>query len=334
MSQVKINTAISNINSGKIKPVYVLYGEEDFFVEQFLEELKGTLFNPGDEDFNLDVYYGSETDGTSIVNAASSFPMMVDTRLVIVKEFHHLNEKSREQVVRYCRNPAQSSCLVLASSKLSKSHKTIKSFAENCTLIETKPLYDNQVAPWIKSQVAHRKRTITDDAIALLQASAGNSLRRLFSELNKIEILIKDKKDIQVQDVERVVGISKEHTIFEFCDAVAEKKVSKSLTILHRLLELGENPTGILVMLNRHFMLLTKAKEMVLKRSRKDDMVSELRINRYFIQKYITQTKQYSRAQLFSIFELLLEADTHLKSSYQKPKLVLESLLFEIYSKT
>ncbi|MBN1479148.1 DNA polymerase III subunit delta [candidate division KSB1 bacterium] len=320
----------ADLKADKISQLYLFYGEEDFLVKQLVDALRKAVLQPGDEDFNLDVLYGNETDGAAIINAAMSFPMMAERRLVIVKDITLLNEKSLQLLVKYAEKPSKSTCLCLTSAKLGNS-ATIKKLKELCKVIEARRLYDNQVLGWIKSHVKDRGYSISEEAASLLQINVGNSLRRLSSEIDKIELLT-GAKEITIRDVEAVVGSTKDYNVFEFCDAVAGKHLEKSLRILNRLLELGESPVGLLVMLSRHFTIIVKAKELLSKRSSKSDIAKELRINQYFVDKYIQQAQKYRRDQLQGIFQLLLSADQHLKTSYQKPKLVIESLLFEIYS--
>ncbi len=318
----------SDLKKGIVATVYLFYGQEDFLIEQWLKALQQAVLQPGDEDFNLDVLYGNETDGAAVVNIAMSFPMMAEKRMVVVKDFHHLSEKSLNLITAYIQKPSASSCLALTTTKLGGTNAVIKALAKYSKVLEAKPLYDNHVPAWVKAHVKERGFTISDEAITLLQLNAGNSLRRLSSEIDKIELLLKDRHEISVQDVEAIVGASKEFNVFEFADAVAEKNLPKSLRILNRLLELGESPIGILVMLTRHYTIIAKAKEMIISRMRKDEMGRALRVNPYFIDKYVRQAAKYNKSQLGDIFQLLLTADQHLKSSYQKPKLVLESLIF------
>jgi DNA polymerase III subunit delta len=320
----------ADMKNGEISPLYLFYGPEDFLIEGWINSILKKSLQPGDEDFNLDILYGNETDGASIVNVAMSFPMMAERRLVIVKEFHHLKEKCIKLISTYMQKPSGTSCLVLASSKFTSTNAVIKSWSKLCRALEAKPLYDNHVPPWIRSHVKERGLTIADDAINLLQMNAGNSLRRLASEIDKIELVLKDRREVAVEDVESVVGASKEFNVFEFADAVSDKNQPKSLRILHRLLELGESPIGMLVMLNRQYTIIVKAKELSAASARKDEMSRALRVNPYFVEKYVRQAGKYNRNQLGDIMQLLLTADQHLKSSYQKPKLILESLIFEI----
>ncbi|MBN1464200.1 DNA polymerase III subunit delta [candidate division KSB1 bacterium] len=326
------NQFYADLHDGRIALFYLFYGEEEFLIRRATDALQKAALQPGDEDFNLDVLYGSETDGATIINAAMSFPMMASRRLVIVKDFHHLDEKGHALLLKYAEKPSPSSCLCLTSSKYTGASGIIKKLAPYARVLEAKRLYDNQVPAWIRSHLKERGYTIAEEAATLLQMNVGNSLRRLSSEIDKIELLKKESRDITIEDVEAVVGATKEYNVFEFCDAVAGKDVEKSLRILYRLIELGESPVGLLVMLNRHFAILAKTKELALKRTAKEEMAKNLRVNHYFLDKYLQQAQKYRREQIQQIFQLMLTADAQLKMSYQKPRLTLETLLFEIFS--
>jgi len=313
-------------------PVYLFYGEEEYLIEEYTDAVLSAVLQPGDADFNLDILYANDCDGAAIVNAAASFPMMADARVVVVKDFHALNEKSLSLLLKYVEKPSATTRLLLCSSELRAASAVIKKLTPYGFSLEAKPLYDNQIPPWIKNQLQKRGYTISDEAVAMLQANVGNSLRRLLSEIDKIELHLQGRKDIHIEDVETVVGLSKEFTVFELSDAVAEKKIKKSLRILNRLIDLGEPPIAILAMLTRHFVIIAKAKEMAAAKTQRDEIAKTLKIHTFFIDKYIHQTQLFTREHLTHIFSLLLNADQALKSSYQKPRLVLELLILEIYS--
>lgn len=321
----------NSLRQKEFYPLYLFFGEEDYLVEQYVDAVLAAALAPEDKDFNLDIFYGNETDGAAIVNAASAFPMMAERRLVIVREFHHLDNPAQNLLAKYAQNASPTTCLILTSSEFTSTSSVIKKLSPFGFAVEAKPLYENQAPAWIKSHAKNRGLDISDEAVALLSANTGVSLRRLASEIDKIELLLGDRKAIEVADVEAVVGSSKEYTKFELGDAVAEKRLEKSLRILNRLIEWGESPTSVLSMLTRHFVMLVKAKELSSARVSREEIAAALRTNPYFVGKYLQQTGRYTREHLAEIFALLLQADQHLKSSYQKPRLTLELLIFEIY---
>ena len=191
-------------------------------------------------------------------------------------------------------------------------------------------MYENQVPDWIRTYLKDQKLTIADDAIRLLHTSTGNSLRSISSEIEKIKLNLGERSNIELEDVESVVGISKLFNVFELCDAVGKRNIKSSLHILSQMLQLGEQPVVIMTMLSRHFQILLKVKELKARKTRDDEIAKSLRIHPFFLKNYAQQSARFNRTQFDKAFQLLLEADKHLKTSYQKPKLILESLLFRL----
>ena len=84
------------VEGGKLAPVYFLYGEEVFFIEAMVKKIvkKGT--DPTTKDFNYDILQGEQVDGAAVVGLASSFPMMADRRIVILKSVQKLSTSDKK----------------------------------------------------------------------------------------------------------------------------------------------------------------------------------------------------------------------------------------------
>ncbi|MBD3374722.1 DNA polymerase III subunit delta [candidate division KSB1 bacterium] len=331
MDTQAFETLIKQWKAGKFDPIYLFYGEEDFLIEQLCDQILQYALAPQDHDFNLDILYASEIDGSQLINAVTSYPMMAERRLILVKNLQQLDEKAQEMLAKYSQQPSPSSCLVMTASKL-KANTPLAKSKKHFTVFEAKKLYDNKIPDWIRSQLAPNKITITNEAMRLLLASTGNSLRNINVELEKILLQLDDRKEISVKDVERVVGISKQYNIFELCDAVGNRNIGSGLAIANRMLQAGESAVGMLVMLTRHFFILARIKECKAQRMQERDMARELKIHPYFLKNYLRQAGQYSRDQLRDAFSILLDADVHIKSSYQKPQMIMELLVVKLGS--
>ena len=77
---------IRDIRAGKFSSMYVLHGEESFFIEEIYKEIISNLVDEASKDFNETILYGRDTDLSDILAAARRFPMMSDRQLVLVKE--------------------------------------------------------------------------------------------------------------------------------------------------------------------------------------------------------------------------------------------------------
>jgi len=67
-----------------------------------------------------------------------------------------------------------------------------------------------------------------------------------------------------------------------------------------------------------------------IKKSSAQDLATLTKLNIYFINKIRNQANNYKAEELKSAFNHLTTADLHLKTSYQKPKLVMELLLHKL----
>ena len=100
-----------DIIAKKFAPVYVLMGEEPFFMDQITDLLITHVLDDSERDFNQIIMYGSDTDSASIINAARRFPMMSKYQLVVVREAQLIRDI--EFLSNYVKNPLMSTILVI-----------------------------------------------------------------------------------------------------------------------------------------------------------------------------------------------------------------------------
>ncbi len=112
-----------DIDQSRLRPVYFLYGPEEYLKEQAVQGILGKLVSPDLKDFNLDVLYGDETDAASIVDRVASLPMMTERRVVLVRNVDHLPIEERRKILEYSA-PSEKRKLLEALEK--DIHKTKK----------------------------------------------------------------------------------------------------------------------------------------------------------------------------------------------------------------
>jgi DNA polymerase-3 subunit delta len=282
--------------------------------------------------FNLDVMYGSKVDAQDVVAHASSFPMMAERRVVVVKEPEKLatTDAARDALAAYIKKPLESTSLVFVAEKpdfRKKLFSDLKKFAE---LIECKPLWDNEVPGWISERIAKLGKQASPEACRLLQAYAGNSLRGLQTEINKLFVFIGDKKQIEPEDVAGVVGETKGYTIFELQNAIGRRDCRTAIQIVERMLEHGESPQFMIVMLTRFFTQLYKLTELKQRRLSDREIASEIALSPFVVKQYLSHVANFSTEQIEQCFRSLLEADVTLKSTSRDPHLVMDLLVYAL----
>ena len=77
---------IKEIQAGRVRPVYLLCGEEQYLVESTLKQMLEHLLSPETRDFNLTHLDGAEVSVREILSAVEVYPVMADWRVVVVSE--------------------------------------------------------------------------------------------------------------------------------------------------------------------------------------------------------------------------------------------------------
>lgn len=325
------NDALVQLKKGALARVYILFGEEKYLQDDLIDRIIKMSINPAMKDFNLDVFYASEADVEKIINAARSFPMMDERRVIIVKDIHEFKPTELKHLTNYFQNTSSSSCMVLTTNQKKTSGRLTGQASAQIAAIDCRAFYDNEIPGWIENYLKTKNLEIESQAIYLMQAQTGNSLLNLVNELEKILINIHPRTKITVADIQSVTSVSKQFNVFELCNAVGDKNFARTLAILNKLLQQGDSATGIIIQLTRHFVHLMKISEGYRQGKRSvNEFMKITGLTYYFVNDMMRQAKNFSIEQLRNSFEFLAEADLHLKTGYQKSEMVMELLLYKL----
>jgi DNA polymerase-3 subunit delta len=329
MTPDELQTAVAH---KQFAPVYLFHGSEDLLIEESVKAIVEAALDEGTKGFNYDVVYGSKVEAKDVVAMAASFPMMSKRRIVVVKEFEKLvaAESERDIFLAYLARPLESTSLILITEKPDFRKKPFTDLKKKAVVVECNALYDNQVPAWITSRVKKLKREMKPEAVRVLHEYVGNSLRGLQNELDKLFIFVGDKRTIDAEDVHAVVGASKGYTIFELQNAIGRKDLKQALTILERMMEYGESPQFIIVMLTRFFTQLWKLSELKRRKASNQEIAATIGVPPFFVREYLDFSNRYTVEQIERSFRVLLDADITLKSTSREPRLVLDLLLYAL----
>jgi DNA polymerase-3 subunit delta len=329
------SSLLQNIKKGKIDPCYLFYGEELFLAEQLSDAIIFKIFNAEKDDFNLHIFYGKEATGESILNAAMSFPVMAEKKVVVLRDAEQLDKSGRDSLVPYFNNPLDSTCFIVVTSKPDFRQKLFSTLKEKASSIELKRLKENDVPAWIQSFLVGKNKTITPKAAMLLASRLDISLRELSSQMEKLITFIGIREEINDEDVEAVIGISRQYNVFELCRAIGQKNLPDAMTILENMLRYGEQPVGMIIMMVRQFIILWHICDMQAVKKSGKEIESFLTANfrvwpSMLNQEYYPQAKNFDVKQIHRCFRYLLEADTDLKSSSVHDDMIMQKLIFQL----
>ncbi|MDO4702758.1 DNA polymerase III subunit delta [Tannerella sp.] len=220
-----------DIKAKKFSPIYVLMGEEPYFIDRISELLLQHVLNESERDFNQMILYGADTKAVDIINAARRFPMMSEYQLVVVREAQLV--ANIDLLTSYAKNPLASTILVIEHKykKLDGRKGLSAAVAKTGVLFDSKKIPDYKIEDYIASVLRERAFEADRKAAAMLAEYLGNDLALLHQTLDKLRILLttdSPEKKITPELIEKNVGISKEYNNFELQRAIADKDVLKA----------------------------------------------------------------------------------------------------------
>lgn len=228
------------IAARRFAPIYLLMGEEGYFIDSLCDALASTILTPAEQSFNQITVYGKDTDAAQVVNLCRQMPMMGSHEVIIVREAQQL--RNIEKLSLYTSKPQPSTILVVCHKDRSVDRRS--AFYKQCAaagvVFESVRPRDYEIGPWLSGFIASKGCRIDEKALSMLTDHLGCDVSKIANELEKLLVSLPEgTQRITDRDIERNIGISREYNNFELCKAVLGRDMARALRIADHF---GRNP--------------------------------------------------------------------------------------------
>lgn len=208
------------LQQGQYAQVYLLDGEEPYYIDRLLHHFEENVLLPEERDFNLITLYGKESEWKDVVNAARRFPMFAERMVVILKEAAQM--KDLGELEGYIANPSPSTILVIEHrfKKLDGRSKLAKVVPKKGVYFTSDKLKEDEVPAWVAGFGQSQGLEIGPQEAEMLAVYLGNDLQKIANELEKIRINEQDLRQLSVSHIEKYVGVSREYNVFDLPDVL------------------------------------------------------------------------------------------------------------------
>ncbi len=236
-SAVGFNTLLSEIRAGRFAPVYLLQGEEAYFIDTLAEALRERVV-PDEEarDFDLTVLFGNECSIDEVAGAVRRFPVMGERQLVMLKELQTMDRGSAQlaKIAQLAQNPSATTVLVITwkGEPLKATHDFVKALKKGGGInFQSMKMRDWELNAHITDYCSARKVHIDRKATEMLKEFVGNDLSRLATDIDKL-IVAGGGEPITPEMVEKNIGISKDYNNFELIKALSVRDYGRCMQIV------------------------------------------------------------------------------------------------------
>jgi len=325
---------------------YILYGQDDFSLNQTMGKIKADLGDRETVATNTTRLEGQHLTLTELRSKCDAAPFLSSRRLVIVEgllgRFEVKQSKPRsgkgksrdglgewEGLTSYIEKMPETTVLVLVDEEVQGQNALLKKISPLAEVKTFPLLRGKDLKTWIRQRVKAEGGDISPQAVNLLAELIGGDLWAMDGEIQKL-LLYSQERPISEDDVRQLVSCIQEASIFALVDAVAEGRTELAQRVLHRLYDEGVAPTYILTMITRQFRLIAQARDLEKGLSR-PQIQDRLGLKSSFsLDKTLSQAKLYDFEGVKRAYDKLLETDLAIKTGKYSDKLALELLVTEL----
>lgn len=315
---------LAEIRSGKLAPVYVLAGEEPWYIDKLCDAFESQVLPEESKAFDFSKHYGKGLVKQSLLADCRSFPLQGPRRLVLLKEAQDA-EKERESsdfleyMGSYFQNPTPSTVLVIAYKGRPDKRRSIwKSLttSKNVRFFQSEKPREQNLPAIIQSLATEAGIRMEPAAIQALMELVGADMVRLDNEIQKLALAPEAGGLITRDTVIDKVSFSRQYNIFELYKALARRNKHQ---IIHIGLNMARNSKDNPLLKNINqiftfysnlllFMYYIRREKMT-----PDQAAKTMDLNFYSKQDYLEALNHHSFDDVRRILNLLLEYDLKAK---------------------
>lgn len=332
---------LEEIKKRQIRSVYLLYGEEVYFIRQIEQAVIHSALAPEEIDMNL-LSLDKDPSINELIALIETVPFMGGKNVIIIRDTilfrprkagtsEPAEDKSEERLLKVISNMPDYTHLILSTTeKVDKRRKLFKLIEKHGTAVEVANIKGKDVRGWLTAKLSELNKKMDSDAmeyfLGVISIMPQVSLGFLHNELEKAALFTAGKARISQSELVKIMSAIPEISIFSMIDAVSQKQLGKALQLMGEQLKSGEHPLKLVSLLTRQVRLMWQAKEMSKEGHGSREIAERLGLVPFIGEKLLKQSKNFTSDILKQATLALATADYELKSG-KANKSVLEEII-------
>lgn len=326
-----------DISKGQFKKVYALFGEEEYLVSQYRNNLVRALTEVSDlselaGNMNYLKISGECKDYSEVASFAQTLPFFAPRRVILLDGVKAL-AKSGDELSSIIENSPDTTFFIITDEKADKKLKIYKCIENIGHITEMKKQNEERLGRWITRKVNLEGKNITVGAVNELIERTDKDMLVISNELEKILAYCLDKDVIEVKDVSELVHMQISDNIFEMIDALGNRNQKKAMALYDEMLEAKEAPAKILWHMGTAFTRIYCVKEMRAKGFDKKAIADKMGLWSRLIDGYINQSRMFSLSELRQAMEDCTEYSHRIHDGRLGDRVSVELLIVKYSSK-
>lgn len=332
---------LAQIKEGDLKPVYLLYGEEQYLKELYCRKLVEAAVGDAFPEFNLHAFDGNKLDMEQVAAAVESMPFMAEQRCVTIAPFPYdkLNSKEKEIFDSLVEAPVPTTVLILMVNdpeflpkKNSKAKKLLAQIDHVGVVMELNKRSEGDMVKFLQKRAKANGCSLSKELCQYLMERCEDDMLTLSNELEKVTAYA-GGGEITKEHIDAVTIKAVNARIYDLAKAILAEKSQQAMTILQELIYLRYQPTVILSALSSAYLDLYIAKTALAAGKGQTEIAKhfEYRGRDFVIRNSLRDCRRYDMEVLRRSVACLADTDKRMKSSRADNNILLEQVVAELF---
>ncbi len=322
----------SSIKNGKIAPLYIFQGPEEFLIEHMMGEIKKLLIEEWSEMMNFKSF-AEMPPVNEAVDFLETLPVMAERKLAVFRKcgLFSGNIKNKAEWEKALSNVADFNCVIIWEDAPEKGKKpnSVRKAAEDggATVVEFPLRTESDLKTWVSKFAASKGKTIDQKNALYLVNSLERKMRVIKTEFEKIVSFSKSNQ-ITREDIDAVIVKPAMENVFGVIDAIFDGRRDACYGLLYTLRTLKQEPVNILSLLSGQLLTIYKAKLYLLEGKSHSETAYTLG-GGFLNEKCTRKAEKIKLENIQTLINLCYEADKNIKQGKIAGWTALETIVAE-----
>lgn len=329
---------LDEIKNKKYKPVMIFFGEEKMRIENATDYIKKSLLGEKTNEFNYEIIYCEEGSGVSIYQSFITPPFLGGNKLIIAREAERLKDDDYSDLIKILKyNKFNGIILIMIfyDEELPSRGKNISDFMKEIrkrqAIYRFDPLTGADLNKKVQNFLKKYNMSMDSDGFGYLVQELGNQQDVIFNILSQLVMYEPEKKRITLLDIKKFVFNFRGFTVYDFTNAIANKRIDEALRILDISGNSRENLIQLVAPIMRMLEQLYKTKSMIQRQMNAQEIARELGLPLKVVEtEFIPQARNFDKMKLLKSLKFMSRFDLMLRTSSLPPEIIISNLLFDI----
>jgi DNA polymerase-3 subunit delta len=339
--------AIAEAAAGKLRPVYLVLGEERLLVDRAVVALRDAACKGGVPGFNEDKFTAGEAQVNAIINAAKMVPMMAPRRFVLVRGLDRWEKKDEgdapaptkkgkvetsplDDLAEYAKDPPSTTVMVLVAPKLHGQRRLVTGAKKGGYLVACEPLSREALPRWIENAAREKGHKMSAEVADLLAEIAGPELGYVADAVERLSLFVGPKNPITEDAVATIVTRVRTSSVWELLDVLGRRDAARAMAILADVFDPRDGGLKLLGAVAWSVRQLVKFESALRAGADPREAAQRAGMPPFKANDAARTVRGVPPGTLANWMRLLAETDLALKGSKRQPQAILETMLIEM----